>query len=627
MMKFITVINYLIAIALLVTTFGCDSDVTEGDNANLVAKPNPISFGIVNLGDTTSEVLLLSNSGTSNLRIYEINVSGSNEFQLDLTQNPLPIDIESETNVSIPLNYSPIDTGIDSGSVFIRSNSVNSKELTIPITTLGVQPEIEVIPNPVQFGRVGANNQEVRNLRVLNVGQAPLEIQDLTITGSSDFSIEILTEDGNVPSQLLPESDFEVAITYAPPTEGPDTGEIIIFSSDKDESELRVPITANSSAPCILVAPGQIDFAEAFIGGINTRAITITNCGLETLIIDSVVLDEASSTNFIISDLPSELPDGPAEIAGEDSATFTVNFAPAEEIAESGNILISSNDTATPIVEVPLFGRGTFNDSPWAVIRGEIEGSIPPITYTNDGNDVTSIEADPLATILLDGNLSSDPNDTISSWSWELRERPDGSSENVVPAGSGATAELFLDLAGEYQVCLTVYDSRATPSENDACITILVIPGATIHIQLVWDTDGSDVDLHFLHQLANLNWVISEMSLNYQYDCFYANKNPSWGPEEGNNPTLDIDDIDGFGPENINLEGPEPSHEYHVGVFYYSDHSTGATNATTRIYINHQLELEADKRIQNRDLWFVATIIWNMNGTFFIQTVDQVTSN
>ena len=623
-MKFNTAINYLFALFMLTTAFGCTPDVSEGDNRNLIARPNPISFGNVNLGDTISEVLILSNSGTDTLRIFEISISGSNEFQLELPS--LPIDISAETNISIPVSYSPVDTGLDSGDIFITSNSVNNNKITIPITTLGVEPEIDANPNPVKFDRVAANQSDFRTLRIMNIGQAPLELDNLTLTGSSDFSIEIQTQDGNLPTQLDPDALFEITITYTPPTEGPDTGEIIIFNNDSDESELGIPITANSAAPCILVSPDQIDFAEASIGAINTKIITITNCGLEPLIIDSIALDEASSSNFIISDLPSPLPDDSTEIAGEDIASFTVNFAPIEEIAESGNILILNNDTANPVVEIPLFGRGVQNNSPHAVIRGEIEDSDPPIVYTNDSTDITYIEADPLATILLDGNLSNDPDDTITGWSWELREQPDGSTQDIItPPNNSSTAELFLDLAGEYLVCLTVYDSNGTPSENDACFTIVVIPGSTIHIQLVWDTDGSDVDLHFLHQLANLNWAING---NNPYDCFFNNVNPDWGSQAGNDPILDIDNITGFGPENINLDEPEPNHEYHVGIFYYDDHGTGATNATARIYINHQLEFEIDgKRIQNRELWFVATIIWNMNNTFFIQTIDQITQH
>ena len=76
--------------------------------------------------------------------------------------------------------------------------------------------------------------------------------------------------------------------------------------------------------------------------------------------------------------------------------------------------------------------------------------------------------------------------------------------------------------------------------------------------------------MHFRHPNAQ-RWNQSP------YDCYFANPNPDWGPTGPvGNPSLDIDDVNGAGPENINLNDPEYTDQttipgpYLVGVHYYS---------------------------------------------------------
>ena len=115
---------------------------------------------------------------------------------------------------------------------------------------------------------------------------------------------------------------------------------------------------------------------------------------------------------------------------------------------------------------------------------------------------------------------------------------------------------------------------------------------------------GSDVDLHFVH--PNGIWNRSP------WDCYWQNKNPNWGdtaiPED--DPSLDIDDTDGAGPENINLNNPE-SVTYRVGVFYFSDHGYGPANVTVRIYLDG-VERFANTfpGLEDRQFWDVARITW-----------------
>ena len=109
-------------------------------------------------------------------------------------------------------------------------------------------------------------------------------------------------------------------------------------------------------------------------------------------------------------------------------------------------------------------------------------------------------------------------------------------------------------------------------------------------------------------------------------DCYFANCKPSlngtpsrqWGPGgPEDDPVLDVDDVNGFGPENINIDQPEDDQAYLVGVHYYRDAPGGEGNqrstlATLRIYVWERLVYEEVALLEGTSAWWeAATIEWN----------------
>ena len=101
--------------------------------------------------------------------------------------------------------------------------------------------------------------------------------------------------------------------------------------------------------------------------------------------------------------------------------------------------------------------------------------------------------------------------------------------------------------------------------------------------------------------------------------------NPDWGesgsPED--DPSLDIDDVDGSGPENINLNEPERDRTYAIGVYYYSDRGMGESYATIRVFIDGILVYQAEDKELDRTgyFWDVGRISWPSNE---VEVVDAM---
>ena len=92
------------------------------------------------------------------------------------------------------------------------------------------------------------------------------------------------------------------------------------------------------------------------------------------------------------------------------------------------------------------------------------------------------------------------------------------------------------------------------------------------HVRIAWDKDDTDIDLHF-------SWSNGST-------CYYSNKTPLWGSSAATSPKLDVDDTNGFGPENITIDALPGSGTYRIYVHYFSDHGNGGTTVSASILEN-----------------------------------------
>jgi hypothetical protein len=276
-----------------------------------------------------------------------------------------------------------------------------------------------------------------------------------------------------------------------------------------------------------------------------------------------------------------------------------------------GTDTIPSVDTTPPLDIAPPPDVGPPPTCPVAVITVE------------EGEEVI-----PQTLVHLSGAGSHSPVGTVEAWAWEVVDHPLGCPVFPQPSAQVVSPKVELNCAGKYTFQLTVWDDLGEASCQPALATVVVVPCCGgFHIELLWDTPGdpdqtdegaeagSDLDVHLLHPYAQ-GWDadgdgIPDGWFDEPWDCFWFNPAPEWGsidPDADDNPSLDRDDTDGMGPENINLDDPEPV-TYRVGVHYWSDHGYGPSSATVRVYYWGNMVFEwAGVVLVGSDLWEVCTI-------------------
>jgi hypothetical protein len=233
----------------------------------------------------------------------------------------------------------------------------------------------------------------------------------------------------------------------------------------------------------------------------------------------------------------------------------------------------------------------------------------------------SDVEVVPNTWVYLSDAGSSDHDGQALTYSWTIAEKPEGSSANLMAATTSAPY-MLADLAGDYQICLTVTDTESCPSEPD-CLSLTVKPQVSLHLELTWDTTGSDLDLHYRGPGGTFYDSYPSCG-STSSDVYWCSSNPDWGTggpgvpdgNSSNDPILDVDNVLGYGPENINQDVLLNSALYQtVGVHYWLDSGGGITNARVRIYVDGELQLEAVQAMSGPQFWEVADIVVSESGT------------
>jgi hypothetical protein len=352
-----------------------------------------------------------------------------------------------------------------------------------------------------------------------------------------------------------------------------DTG----FSPIKDPPEV--------GAPRILLDPEIVNFGSLPEGESAARIITLTSTGDEVLNVTAMTISDGDAWFGLVAPAVGAYPPG-------ESSEITVTYVSLGGPAE-GQLSVLSNDPDRPSAVVTLLAEELV-----PVDTGEEDTGEPVLTQP-----VAVCSVDPVETQAVHGTAdwigtgSYDPSGTgISEYRWTLASSPAGSAASM-PAGA-ATRRLFSpDVAGEYIGQLIVVNGDGVASEP-CWATLIATAGDGLWVEMFWTHGGDDMDLHLLAPGG---------SLTTSSDCYYANC--TWGLEWGSagtadNPTLDLDDIPGTGPENINVDSPaRGSYEVYVHDYPGSVY-IGRNDVTVNVYWGGVLQWTDTRNLDSEGSYF-----------------------
>jgi hypothetical protein len=436
---------------------------------------------------------------------------------------------------------------------------------------------IEVAPSSLDFGALPRGESAVGTFEVRSVGAATLEVSSIKIA-SAAFTL-VTDPFAAGPVRLAPEESLSVDVVFTPvnPT---DSSWASVYSDDPGAPESRVTLLGAGAVPAIAIDPAELDFGAVEGGLSEDLDADIVNTGSDALTVTSVSVTGAGFTGWLVDQVvPFTLEPGARE-------SVRVTFTPSDAGEFDGTLWVGS-DAPSGVASAPLHG---------------VSGL--PIAVCSVDPDVVAANAEEAT---LDGSGSYDPEGSeLVAWTWTLLSRPAGSGA-VLPAFDRPRVGGFVaDLAGTYEFSLVVENAAGLLSEP--CITTLeAIPSQDVWIELYWEHSGDDMDLHLLAPGG---------ALTSSEDCYFANcvgGGLDWGiPRDAtDNPRLDIDDIPGVGPENINIASPADG-TYTIYVHDYPGSVYNGDNAVTvRVYLGGVLAFTDTRTVSvENDYVPFAEIVW-----------------
>lgn len=306
----------------------------------LSASPASIAFGSISTGAKGTTNLVLSNTGTGNLTISVLTLSGAAFSVSGIT---IPATIAAGQSANVAVTFSPTAAGNTSGSLALASNDTTNPTLSIPLSGTGTQatqPGLSVSPATFNFGSVVDGQTKSQSFTVTNTGTASLTIAQISANGAA-YSVSGL----NAPATVAAGASTTFSVLFAPTTAGSLSGSVSI-SSNAPNSPNAVALagTGVAAAVALSASPTSVSFANVNAGTTKSQNVTVTNSGNASITISQV---SVNAKDFAVSGVST-----PVTLNAGQRAAMTVNFLPTAAENISGNITVSSSSGGSAVIPV-----------------------------------------------------------------------------------------------------------------------------------------------------------------------------------------------------------------------------------------------------------------------------------
>jgi Domain of unknown function (DUF4082)/Abnormal spindle-like microcephaly-assoc'd, ASPM-SPD-2-Hydin len=308
-------------------------------SSGLTSSPASVSLGSVNVGSSTSQTLTLTNNASTSVTISKLATTGAGFSASGIA---LPLSLAPGKQASLNVSFAATSMGAANGSLVVTSNASNPT-LTVPLSGIGVQPQISAVPASISFGAVAVGVSNTQTLTVSDSGNANLILSQAAVSGAG-FSISGPT----LPATVTPGHSVTFTVRFSPAVTASAAGTISIVSNAPG-SPLMIPVSGSSLTKTLQLSanPSGVAFGSVTEGTSSKLPVTLTNTGNSSVSVSSLA---SAGSYFTVSGLAM-----PVTIAPGQTASFSVTFAPTATGTFSGSVSLTSTATNSPL-SIPLSG-------------------------------------------------------------------------------------------------------------------------------------------------------------------------------------------------------------------------------------------------------------------------------
>ena len=302
--------------------------------------------------------------------------------------------LDAGENCTLALAFFPGAEGTLNGSVVVTDTSLNAvapgySAQTISLSGVGIGPKVSLSVSSVAFGSEQVGSASASSyITLTNIGNAPLSISSITLTGADPSSFVFANTCG---STLAVGANCSIHGHFGPTTAGALTAAITINDSALNSPQ-TVALSGTGVAAPVTLSATSLSFASTTVGSSSgSQAVTMTNNGTTALSITSIAVTGTNATSFVFANSCG------TSLAAGANCSIHGHFAPTTGGALKASITITDSAPGSP-QSITLSGTGAeppVSLSATSLAFGSVNvGAISAsqsVTVTNNGTAALTI--------------------------------------------------------------------------------------------------------------------------------------------------------------------------------------------------------------------------------------------
>jgi hypothetical protein len=253
------------------------------------------------------------------------------------------------------LKLALIEAAIDMG-VPGKDNVYGAGRLDIGSLLQG-KPTVQLSREALDFGALLVGNSKSLFFSILNTGTVSLAVEDIRLPSGDHYRIE------ETAFQVAPSQSRIVNVVFQPRSVGDKSGVLSVTSNDPDRPGVAITLQGMGArvpptpTPRLVLSLTRIEFETVDVGASATLNVRLDNHGDGALNI----------ADISVSDDQFQAVPGSLSIPAKESRVVIIRFVPVKEGLIEAELKITSNDSQSPALSVPIIGRGNLPTATFSV--------------------------------------------------------------------------------------------------------------------------------------------------------------------------------------------------------------------------------------------------------------------
>jgi uncharacterized protein (TIGR02145 family) len=292
----------------------------SGSLTRIISLSGNLSFGNINVNQSSQKTFIISNTGNSTLTVSSISFPSGFSGSWSGT-------IVAGGSKSVTVTFSPTSTTAYGGTITVNSDKTSGTN-TISCSGAGVSTPTRIISlsGNLSFGNINVNQSSQKTFIISNTGNSTLTVSSISFP--SGFS-------GSWSGTIVAGGSKSVTVTFSP-TSTTAYGGTITVNSDKTSGTNTISCSgAGVSTPTRIISlSGNLSFGNINVNQSSQKTFIISNTGNSTLTVSSISFPSGFSGSWS------------GTIVAGGSKSVTVTFSPTSTTAYGGTITVNSDKTS-----------------------------------------------------------------------------------------------------------------------------------------------------------------------------------------------------------------------------------------------------------------------------------------